>query len=532
MGEVKRVVLADPLTSEGKSILEQAEGLAVDDRTGAPREALPSALRGAAGLIVRSATRVDAELLAAADALEVIGRAGVGLDNIDLQAATRRGVVVLNAPAGNTISTTELAFGLLLAAARKILTADRSIRGGDWDRRGLSGSQLCGHTLGVVGLGRIGTEMARRARAFGLTVLASDPHVDPERAEELGVRLVDLDELLSRADFVSLHLPLTDDTTGLLDAERIARMRPGAILVNAARGGLVDEAALAEALRSGRLAAAALDVFETEPLPAGHPLRDVPNLILTPHIGASTPEAQAKVATEIALAVRDALLEGDLRAAVNVTPIGVAERHRLEPVLELARRLGRVAAGLSDGSATRLEVRLATPAGRGLRLVASAVAAGYLRDRATGPLNLVNALVVAAESGLAVERSRLRPQAGNAAWMEVVATGGTRPAAIAGALRPDHSGGIVRVDGYPVNVAPRGTLLFVRNRDVPGVIGQVGTRLGEVGINIGEFHQARDAKGGNALAVIGLDGELPPEALRALCALPDVLDAAQVRLDD
>ncbi|MFO7587590.1 MAG: phosphoglycerate dehydrogenase [Gemmatimonadota bacterium] len=529
---VKRVLVADALTPEGVSILQEATGLAVEDRVGVSRAELRQALRGASGLVVRSGTRVDAELLGAADALEVIGRAGVGLDNIDLEAATRRGVAVLNAPAGNTISTTELAFGLLLAAARKIAAADRSVRGGEWDRRGLTGAQLCGRTLGVVGVGRIGTEMTRRARAFGLAVLAYDPYVDPDRAEELGIRIVELDELLSRADFVTLHLPLTDETRGLLDAERIARMRPGAILVNTARGGLVDEQALAAALRSGRLAAAALDVFETEPLPSDHPLRNAPNLTLTPHIGASTPEAQAKVATEIALAVRDALLEGDLRAAVNVTPIGVAERRRLQPILELARRLGRAAAGLSGGTATRLEVRLAAPEQRGLRLVASAVVAGFLRDLETGPLNFVNALAVAAERGLEVERSRLKPQAGHVAWVEVVAVGGARPASLAGALRGDLSGGIVRVDGYPVNVAPRGTLLFVRNRDVPGVVGQVGTRLGDAGVNIGEFHQARDTKGGEALAVIGLDEELSPSSLRELRALPEVLDATQVRLDD
>lgn len=532
MDATRRVVLADALPPDGIRILEETEGLALDDRVGATREQLRESLRGAAGLIVRSGTRVDEDLLGAADALEVIGRAGVGLDNIDLGFATRRGVAVLNAPAGNTISTTELAFGLLLAAARRIPAADRSVRGGAWDRRGLSGMQLCGHTLGVVGMGRIGSEMARRARAFGLGVLGYDPYVEPDRAEELGVRMVELDELLARSDFVSLHLPLTEETQGLLDAARIARMRPGAILVNAARGGLVDEEALAEALRSGHLAAAALDVFETEPLPAGHPLRDAPNLVLTPHIGASTPEAQARVAVEIAVAVRDALLAGDLRAAVNVTPLGVAERRRLEPVLDLARRLGVVAAGLSGRRAGRLQVRLGAREERGLRLTAAAVVTGYLRDAVRGPLNLINALAVAEELGLEVARSRVRPQAGHAAWVEVAVPAADGSATVAGAIRNDLSGGLVRVDGYPVNVEPRGTLLFVRNRDVPGVVGQVGTRLGEAGVNIGEFHQSRDAKGGEALAVINLDQELEPGTLEALRALPDVRSAWQVRLDD
>ena len=528
----RRVVLADALLPEGKRILEAAEGLALEDRVGATRDELRRCLRGAAGLIVRSGTRVDADLLEAADALEVIGRAGVGLDNIDLALATRRGVAVLNAPAGNTVSTTELAFGLLLAAARRIPAADRSVRGGAWDRGGLAGVQLCGHTLGVVGMGRIGTEMALRARAFGLAVLAYDPYVEPDRAEELGVRKVELDELLARSDFVSLHLPLTDETRGLLDAARIGRMRQGAILVNAARGGLVDEGALAAALRSGQLSAAALDVYETEPLPSGHPLRDAPNLVLTPHIGASTPEAQARVAAEIAVAVRDALLEGDLRAAVNVTPLGTTERRRLQPVLDLARRLGVVAAGIRGGSAKRLEVRLAAREERGLRLAAAAVLTGFLRDVEDGTLNFVNALAVAEERGLEVTRSRVKPQAGHVAWVEVRVTADDGTASVAGAVRNDLTAGLVRVDGYPVNVAPRGTLLFVRNRDVPGVIGQVGTRLGEAGVNIGEFHQARDTKGGEALAVINLDEELASGTLASLRDLPDVRSAWQVRLDD
>ncbi len=531
MERTRKVVLADALLPEGTRILEATDGIALEDRVGATRDALRESLRDAAGLIVRSGTRVDAELLEAADALQVIGRAGVGLDNIDLALATRRGVAVLNAPAGNTISTTELAFGLLLAAARRIPAADRSIRGGAWDRRGLAGMQLSGHTLGVVGLGRIGTEMARRARAFGLSVLGYDPYVGPERAEEIGVRMTELDELLARSDFVTLHLPLTAETEGLLDAARIARMRPGAILVNAARGGLVDEEALAGALRSGHLAAAALDVFETEPLPEGHPLRDAPNLVLTPHIGASTPEAQARVAVEIAVAVRDALLEGDLRSAVNVTPVGRDERRRLQPVLDLARRLGVVAAGIAGGEVTRLEVRLGAREERGLRLAAAAVVTGLLRDVEEGTLNLVNALAVAEEHGLEVVRSRVKPQAGHVAWLEVKVTTGEGPASIAGAVRNDLTAGLVRVDGYPVNVAPRGTLLFVRNRDVPGVIGRLGTRLGEAGVNIGEFHQARDTKGGEALAVINLDAELPPGTLGALRGLPDVRRVWQVRLD-
>ncbi len=526
----KRLVLADPLSEGGLAILRESGALQVEDLSRQSRAEVLRAMPGSAGLIVRSRTRVDRELLEASEALEVVGRAGVGLDNIDVDAATRLGVAVLNAPAGNTLSTAELTFGLLLATARHVLEADRSVREGRWDRSGLSGAQLSGRTLGVIGAGRIGTEVIRRARAFGMTVLAHDPYLEAERASELGARTVSLDDLLAEADFVTLHVPLTEETRRILDARRIGQMRPGAVLVNCARGGLVDEEALAAALRSGRLAGAALDVFDTEPLPPEHPLRQAPNLVLTPHIGASTPEAQGKVAIEIALAVRDALLAGDLSGAVNVTPLDASERRRIEPTLDLARRLGTVAACLAPGRARRIEVRVASASDSGPELVAAAVLTGFLRASHPGRLNIVNAPIVAEEQGIHVERTRLKPMAGHAAWIEVVVDGG-RTREIAGAVRSDLSFGIVRVDGHPVNVAPRGTLLFVRNRDVPGVIGRLGTRLGDAGVNIGELHQSRVARGGEALAVIGLDEGLSADLRRELAGLPDILEVVEARLE-
>ena len=313
MTDGKRLVLADPLSTEGLKILEESTGIMVEDLSHLSREELKQRVPGAAGLVVRSRTLVDRELIEAAAGLEVIGRAGVGTDNIDLEAATRRGVAVLNAPAGNTLSTAELTFGLLLAAARGIPTADRSMHEGRWERSAVRGAQLSGKTLGVVGAGRIGTEVVHRAKAFGMNVLVADPYLSPERVSDLGVELVSLDELLERSDYVTLHIPLTDESRMIMDARRIASMRPDAVLINAARGGLVDESALANALREGKLKAAALDAFETEPLPEDHPLRSVPNLVMTPHIGAATPEAQREISLEIAAAMRDALLDGDPR---------------------------------------------------------------------------------------------------------------------------------------------------------------------------------------------------------------------------
>jgi D-3-phosphoglycerate dehydrogenase len=487
-------------------------------------------LAGSAGLVVRSRTKADRELIEAADGLEVIGRAGVGTDNIDLDAATRMGVAVLNAPAGNTLSTAELTFGLLLASARGIAEADRSMHENRWDRGRISGSQLSGKTLGVIGAGRIGSEVIHRARAFGMRALTYDPYLAPERIADLDVEAVSLEELLTRSDYVTLHLPLTEETTNIIDAERIALMRPEAVLINAARGGLVDETALAEALETGRIRGAALDVFEVEPLPADHPLRKVPNLVLTPHLGASTPEAQKEIAIEIAHAMRDALLNGKLRNAVNVPSAGSADLDRLRPVIDLGNRLGMLAAELSDSQIDRVGVRLAGRMPTGLRLVASAVAAGLLRRSLAGPLNLVNSLLLAEERGIEVSRSRVKPVAGHEAWIEVSVHGGESDRIIAGSLREDGSATLVRVDSYPVNVSPVGTLLFVWNRDVPGVIGRVGTRLGDAGVNIGEFHQSRDAVSGEALAVIGLDTGLSPDLIQQLADLPDVRDVRQVNL--
>ncbi|MGH7540441.1 MAG: hydroxyacid dehydrogenase, partial [Gemmatimonadota bacterium] len=335
----KRLVLADPLLPEGLEVLRAAAGLVVEDHTEDTPDELRAALHGASGLIVRSRTRVDATLLDAADALEVIGRAGVGVDNIDVDGATRRGVAVLNSPAANTFSTAELAFGLILAAARRIPEADRSVRDGMWKRKALRGMQLHGKTLGVIGAGRIGAEMIRRGRAFGMQVVAHDPFLSQERANDLGIERLDLEQLLATADVVSLHVPLTEGTRGMIDAPAIRRMKDGALLVNAARGGLVDEAALAEALRSGKLGAAGLDVFAREPLPEDSPLRAAPNVVFTPHIGAATAEAQREVSRQIAVAVRDALLSADYQSALNA-PYEPGERGRVTPVMELGLRLG------------------------------------------------------------------------------------------------------------------------------------------------------------------------------------------------
>ena len=526
----KRLVLADPLSDAGLEILQASAGLVVDDLSDRSRSELLAGLPGSSGLIVRSATMADAELLEHADSLEVIGRAGVGLDNIDLEEATRRGIAILNAPAGNTTSTAEHAFALLLAAARGIPQAAASMREGRWDRKSISGAQLAGKTLGVIGAGRIGTEVIRRARAFGLRVVVTDPYLTQRRAEDLRVEAMPLESLLEESDFVTLHLPLGDATKHLIGAPEIARMRPSAILINAARGGIVDEAALVAALKEGRLACAALDVYEEEPLPAGHPLRDCPNLIMTPHLGASTPEAQREVAIEIARAVRDALLQGDLRSAVNVPSVPAADRDRAGAVLDLARRLGTVLGELTGGATESISVRYTGAPGAMLQLVASAAVEGYLSRRLAGPLNVINALVLGEERGIEVRRSRVGTEGRGNDWIELTSVAGEETRQVAGKLTTHGEPRLLNVDAFRVEVTPVGTLLFVANEDVPGVIGALGMILAEAGVNISEFHQSRDRDTGAALGVVSLDVDLSTDQLQRLRGIPGVKDVRQIRI--
>lgn len=532
-GAAKRLIIADPLRPEGIEVLDAVQGLAVEDHTGDDRETLSNALVGASGLIVRSRTKVDAELINGSETLEVIGRAGVGVDNIDIDAATRRGIAVLNAPAANTYSTAELAFALLLATARNVAEADASVRAGEWKRKALAGTQLYGKTIGVVGAGRIGAEIVRRARAFGMRVLAFDPFVPADRANELGLSLVSFEKLLESSDIVTLHLPLTAENRGLIGADEIAQMPDGAILINAARGGLVDEAALADALQSGKLGAAGLDVYEREPLPEDSPLRDAPNLVFTPHIGASTAEAQAEVSRQIAVAVRDALLSADYQTALNA-PFEAGERGRVAPVMELGRRLGMLLGQLDDGRCKRVEVQYAGSIPGVLRPLAAAALEGFLGRRIEPPINVVNALSIAGEQGIEVARVRTGALRDYTNHVQLRATHGgpDDDFVVSGALLGDGElTRIVRIGEFHVDTVPAGTLLLVNNQDVPGVIGEVGTALGKAGVNIGEYHQARSEEGGPALGVVTVDGEVPGDVLEAIREIPAVGEVRQVVFD-
>ncbi|HUF50343.1 MAG TPA: phosphoglycerate dehydrogenase [Longimicrobiales bacterium] len=526
-----RVLIADTISAEGLAPLRADARFEVIERSGLQGEELARAIEQVDAVIVRSSTRITRDALQYAKRLQVIGRAGVGVDNIDVAAATERGVAVLNAPSGNTISAAELTCALILACVRRIPQADRSMKAGEWDRKSFTGTELYGKTLGLVGAGRIGGEVARRARAFGMTVCAYDPYLPTDRARALDIELLALDDVIERADVLSLHVPLTETTRGLIGAERLARMKRGAIIVNAARGGVIDEHALADALRAGQIAGAGLDVYADEPLPAGHVLRSVPNIVLTPHLGASTEEAQHNVALEIADAVRAALAEGDYTRAVNAPAIGGDEMRRLRPMLELADRLGRIAAALGSGAVNDIMVRYSGPSDGSLRPIAAAVVTGALRHIVgAGAINMVNALHIAESRGIRVERSRVGSHGPYEEFVEVRVHCGAREARVAGAVVAGRHPRIVRIDRYRVVVRARGSLIVLRNRDVPGVIGRVGTLLGAAGINIAEYHQARVRAGAEALAAISVDGVLGERLVAELESLPDVLEVRQIEL--
>jgi D-3-phosphoglycerate dehydrogenase len=529
-----RVVVADRVAGSGLALLAATPGIEVTNVAGQGREAIERALAGAHALIVRSETRVTAELMTRAPQLRLVARAGTGVDTIDVPAATRRGIAVMNTPGANTVSAAEHAFGLLLGLARHIPWAAEAMRRGEWDRKRFEGTELRGKTLGIVGLGRIGAHVAQLARAFGMTVVAHDPFLSAERAAGLQVKPLPLDELLRTADVVTLHVALTETTHHLIDAERLRLMKPTAVLVNTARGELVDEEALARAIREKWIRGAALDVFAGEPLAADSPLRGLDRVILTPHLAASTAEAQERVAHEVCVAVRDALVEGDYSSAINVAGIDRDVARRLGPLLDLARRLGRLGAALAEGPVKGVEVAYGGRDEPAPRPVTIAAVEGLLAaTNGATPVSLVNALLLAEELGIQVGRKVGAPEPGFESTVGVrldTPQGRTR---VMGALVGDRVGRVIRIDDFHVDVAPTGWMLVIRNRDVPGVIGRVGTVLGEAGINIGSYHQARrTAQDGEALAAINVDQPLTPDVLAKLAALPDVVRVNLARLGE
>ncbi|HXZ13502.1 MAG TPA: phosphoglycerate dehydrogenase [Candidatus Sulfotelmatobacter sp.] len=526
-----KIVVADKISERGLALLRDT-GWEVSTP---PAASLTSEIDDADGLIVRSATRVTAELLDKASKLRVVGRAGVGVDNVDMDAATNRGILVMNTPGGNAVSVAEHTLALLLALARSVPQSNASIHAGRWEKSSSSGTELRGKTIGLVGLGRVGTEVARRARALEMNVLAHDPYVTPAAAREVEVELVTLEELLRRSDVISLHTSLSAATEKMIGAEAIAKMKRGARLINCARGELVDEAALAAALRSGQLAGAAVDTFAQEP-PKNSPLIGLPNLIATPHIAGSTAEAQEEVGTLIAQQVRDYLAEGLIRNAVNMPALSAEQYRRLRPYLELGERLGAlVAQAAPTRTFGRVRIRYAgEPADLGAHVVRSSVLAGILNSFLDEKVNLVNATAAAAARGMVVEETTRRRERGYPNTVEVACADCDHQFTVEGTVMQDATPRILSLDGIEIEAPLEGTLLLTRNRDVPGVIGQIGTALGNLGVNIATFALGRRAPvpGADAAALVRVDGTVGDSVLQAIRAIPSITEARLIRLPE
>jgi D-3-phosphoglycerate dehydrogenase len=522
-----RILVAEPIAPEGVALLRAHHE--VDERPGLSPVELCQILAGYDALVVRSQVQVDAPLIAAGTRLQVIGRAGVGVDNVDLEAATRAGITVVNAPTGNTIAAAEHTLALLYGVARKIAAADASVRRGEWQRAQFTGLELRGRTLGIVGLGKIGQAIAARARAMEMTVLASDPYVTAEQAAYHGVELVPLADLLARSDVVSVHVPLSRATRGMIGAAQLARMKPGAILLNVARGGVVDEAAVAAALASGTLAGAGIDVFEHEP-PVDSPLLAAPNTLLTPHLGASTAEAQVAVAEEVADQVLEVLAGRSARYAVNAPLLTPETAAALAPYLPLAEILGRFFAQFCRTGVRTLTLEIAgdlsafdgTP-------VTAAVLRGLLETSTTERVNLVNAGALAKARGITVVE-RKTPDAGAFA-AQLTLSGETkgRTTTVAGTV----AGGeprLTRLDEYRLDMEPADVMLITRHRDRPGMIGRIGQTLGQADVNISAMHLGRSAPRADALMVLALDDDVPPAAADEIRSHEAVLDLWTIRL--
>jgi len=526
-----RVLVSDPIAQEGLAVLQAASGLTVTVNTDQTPNQLLAAVKDCDALVVRSQTQVTAAVIAAAPRLKVIARAGVGVDNIDVKAATQRGVVVINSPEGNTMAAAEHTIALLLALSRNLPAATASLHRGEWKRSQFVGVEVYQKTLGVVGLGKIGTEVVRRAQALGMKVLGYDPFITREHAERLGVEIMELAEMLPRCDYLTLHVPLNKDTRGMIGAAQLAAAKDKLRIINVARGGLIDELALAQAIQAGKVAGAAIDVFEQEPPPPDHPLLKLEQVLATPHLGASTEEAQIKVAVDVCEQVVAVLSGGQARTAVNVTPVRPEMLGRLEPYLLLAEKMGCFISGVAPGRPVEVE---AIYSGEVAELetgaITRALLKGLLSRAMEESVNMVNAMVVAEQRGLSVKESRSRAPEDYNDLVTVRLRTESGSVELAGTLFGKRDIRIVRLDEYRVDVVPEGYLLIAPHTDMPGVIGKVGTILGSNDVNIAGMQVGRRTARGQAVMILALDDPVPPAALQQIRNIAGITSATLVEL--
>jgi D-3-phosphoglycerate dehydrogenase / 2-oxoglutarate reductase len=525
-----RVLVSDKMSAKVESILS-GEGLQVDVKTGMKPDELAKVIGDYDGLVIRSATKVDAALLAHAGALKVIGRAGSGLDNVELPVATQRGIVVMNTPGGNTVTTAEHAFAMLCSLARNIPQATASLKAGKWEKNRFMGVELFGKTLGVMGAGQIGSHVIHLARGFGMHVIANDPFLSPERAEKQGIELVPLDALFARADFITIHTPLTAETKGVINQAAIATMKPTVRIINCARGGIVNEQDLYEALKDGKVAGAAFDVFEQEPVDPKHPLLTLDNFIAAPHLGASTVEAQENVAIAVAEQIADYLVRGVIRNAVNFPSIAPELAPQITPYIILAEKLGGALSQVYEGGLEKVVIQYrGKVADLSTASVTIAALKGLLAPILDATVNFVNAPLIARDRGIEVVEVKEAEADVVASTITLTVEAGGRSSRVVGLLTSRNEPRIVELNEIVVEVVPQGHMLVLSNQDRPGVIGGIGTVLGESGINIALMNFGRDAPGGRAIAVVNVDQEVPEAVLERLRALPNILTVKQIYL--
>ncbi|MBV8885501.1 MAG: phosphoglycerate dehydrogenase [Chroococcidiopsidaceae cyanobacterium CP_BM_RX_35] len=526
---MSKVLVSDQIDQAGIDILSQVAQ--VDVKTGLSPEKLVQIIPEYDALMIRSGTRVTQEIIAAGTQLKIIGRAGVGVDNVDVPAATRHGIVVVNSPEGNTIAAAEHAIAMMLALSRHIPDANQSVKSGEWNRSSFIGAEVYKKTLGVVGLGKIGSHVATAAKAMGMKLLAYDPFISNERAEQLGCRLVEMDLLLQEADYITLHIPKTPETTHLIDKAALAKMKPTARIINCSRGGIINEADLMEALQNHKIAGAALDVYEAEPL-GDSPLKSLgKEVILTPHLGASTAEAQINVAIDVAEQIRDVLLGLPARSAVNIPGLGPDVLEALRPYMQLAETLGKLVGQLAGGRVELLNVRLQgeLATNKSQPLVVAALK-GLLSQALRERVNYVNASIEAKERGIRVIETRdasLRDYAGS---LHLEVKGSLGEHSVTGALLGDREIRLTDIDEFPINVPPTQHMLFTLHRDMPGIIGKLGSLLGSFNVNIASMQVGRKIVRGDAVMVLSLDDPLPDGILTEIVKVPGIRDAYTVTL--
>lgn len=526
-----RLLVTDDLSPEAVALLEEQDDISFDVVKGLSPEELADRIGVYEGLIVRSSAKATAAVIAAADKLRVIGRAGVGVDNIDLQAASERGVVVMNTPGANSVATAEHTMALLLSLCRHVPQAAASLKEGRWDRKLFKGIEMRGKTIGIVGLGRIGRRVARRCHSFGMDVICFDPYLSDERAHEMRIDRVSMDELLQRSDFITLHAALTPKTRGLIGKEALAKMKPEVRIINAARGALIDEEALIAALEEGKIAGAALDVLLQEPVDPDNPLLHMDNVVVTPHLAASTVEAQREVGIQVVRQVIDALHEVDFRNAVNMPVVEGNVLKELRPYLAMAEQLGSLQTQLAEDAITKVEVAVEGEVIDGhIKPITVAILKGLLEPVPTGSVNYVNAPHVAMERGIVVSQTTglHTTDYPNIISCRVEWNGGTR--SIAASLFSHDEPRIVDVDGFRVDVIPEGTILVTMSHDEPGFIGKVGTRLGELGVNIATWRTGRSGRGERALSFISVDSDVPDDVVAELAKTDLIEQITKVRL--